>query len=167
MYEENQGKIFKTYSNMFATLKTTLGERSQANHEKIGICDHFGKQHNQGLLNGCLWILSTHQSSRLACTPKWFHKSLPRQLVTISLPSWNVDSQLTLALKRPFFLWFIDLTLVKILTNGEILHERLLNLTTAALMCWGCKLLKGCYWLFIECILGWSCRANFLSLWNI
>ena len=47
MYEENQGKIFKTYSNMFATLKTTLGARAQANHEKIGICDHFGKQHNQ------------------------------------------------------------------------------------------------------------------------
>ena len=161
---------------MFTTLKTTLGARAQANHENIGICDHFGKQHNQWLLNGCLWILSTHQCSRLACTHKWFHKSLPRQLVTINLPSWNGDSQvsfaeLTLAMKRPLFLWFIDLTLVKILTNGEILHERLLNLTTAALfgikMCWGCKLLKGCYWLFIECILEWSCRANFLSLWNI
>ena len=66
----------------------------------------------------------------------------------------------------------MDLTLNKILTNGVIPHERLLNLTTAALlgikMFWGCKLLKGCYWLFIECILGWSCcRANFLSLWNI
>ena len=47
MYEENQAKIFKTYSNMFATLKTTLGARAQANHAKIGICDHFGKQHNQ------------------------------------------------------------------------------------------------------------------------
>ena len=57
---------------MFATLKTTLGARAQANHEKIGICDHFGKQHNQRLLNGCLWILSTHQSSRLACTHKSF-----------------------------------------------------------------------------------------------
>ena len=32
---------------MFATLKTTLGLRAQANHAKIGICDHFGKQHNQ------------------------------------------------------------------------------------------------------------------------
>ena len=124
---------------MFATIKTTLGARAQANHEKIGICDHFGKQHNQWLLNGCLWILSTHQSSRLACTHKWFHKSLPRQLVAINLPSWNGDSQvsfaeLTLAMKRPLFLWFIDLTLVKILTNGEILHERFLNLTTAALL---------------------------------
>ena len=32
---------------MFATLKTTLGATAQANHEKIGIFDHVGKQHNQ------------------------------------------------------------------------------------------------------------------------